>query len=34
MNLNMKAAAVLVWLDDGENLALDSFVPQISAAAT
>jgi hypothetical protein len=28
MNLNMKAAAVLVWLDDGENPALDSFVPQ------
>jgi hypothetical protein len=28
-NLNMKAAAVLVWLDDGENPALDSFVPQL-----
>jgi hypothetical protein len=29
MNLNMKAAAVLIWLDVGENPALDSFVPQL-----
>jgi len=29
MNLNMKAAAVLVWLDDSENPALDSFGPQL-----
>jgi hypothetical protein len=29
MNLNMRAAAVLVWLDDGEHPALDSFVPQL-----
>jgi hypothetical protein len=25
MNFNMKASAVLVWLDDGEHPALDSF---------
>jgi hypothetical protein len=29
MNLKMKAAAVLIWLDDGEDPALDGFVPQL-----
>jgi hypothetical protein len=29
MNLNMRASSVLVWLNDGENPALDSFVPQL-----
>jgi hypothetical protein len=29
MNLNMKAAAVLIWLADGENPALTSFAPQL-----
>jgi hypothetical protein len=29
MNLNMRASAVLVWVPDGENPALDSFGPQL-----
>jgi hypothetical protein len=28
MNLNMRAAAMLVWLPDGENPAFESFVPE------
>jgi hypothetical protein len=28
MNLNMRAAAVLVWLPDGENPAFETFVPE------
>jgi hypothetical protein len=29
MNLNMRAAAILVWLPEGENPGLDSFRPQM-----
>jgi hypothetical protein len=29
MNLNMRAAAILVWLSEGENAGLDSFSPQM-----
>jgi hypothetical protein len=29
MNLNMRAAAILVWLPEGENPGLDSFSPQM-----
>jgi hypothetical protein len=29
MNLNMRSAAILVWLSEGENPGLDSFSPQM-----